>query len=757
MTDLLTAGRQFRQAGDLPRAEAAFRELLSVDPANAEAWQSLGSACRDQQKHDEALSAFQRAVELDPQFALAHNSLGIAYLDRGLFAEAAAAFANAVRAKPDFAAAWNNLGNVQLALGQPSQALASYQEAVRLNPNFAEAHGNLGNVQRELGQLDLALASCQLALRLKPGFVIGHNHLGAVYSALRQWESAAGSFRQALSLHPRYLEARVNLGDALRELGRLDEAEANLREALRLYPGSSDVHVGLGLVLLQQNKVEAAEATCREALKLNPDATTAHLALGMSCYLQGRAREAVACYDRALELNPGLPEAHKNRGIARLQLGDFAGGWDDYEWRWQCPELSGRRLTQPLWDGSPLEGASILLHAEQGLGDTLQFVRYAPLVRQRGGRVIVACQRALLPLLRGCRGIDELISFNDPPSAYAVHAPLMSLPRIFGTTLETIPAKVPYIEPEAALVDRWRGELQSIEGFKIGIVWQGSPEFRFDRLRSVPLTNFAPLADLPGVTLLSLQKGFGSEQLTPLAGRPNVIDLSSRLDESTGPFLDTAAVMKCLDLVITSDTSIAHLAGALGVEVWVALSFSPDWRWLRERDDSPWYPTMRLFRQERRGDWQQVFKKMTAALAERLGVLPPARPVTIEVAPGELIDKITILEIKSERIRDEAKLRNVRFELDTLVAARDAALSQSPALDAVTAELKAVNEALWEIEDDIRAEERKEEFGDRFIELARSVYRQNDRRAVLKRRINELLGSRLIEEKSYEDYGAQAG
>lgn len=755
MTDLLNIGRQYRQAGDLARAEAAFRELISIDPANADAWQSLGSVCRDQHKHDEALDAFQRAVALDPQFALAHNYLGIAYLERGLFADAAGAFERAVRSKPDFAAAWNNLGNAQLALGQANQAVVSYQEAVRLNPDFAEAHGNLGNVQRELGQLDLALASCQRALRLKPDFVIGHNHLGAVYSSLRQWESAAGCFRQALSLSPRYLEARVNLADALRELGRLEEAEANLREALRIWPDSSDVHVGLGMVLLQRNKVEAAEAACREALRLSPDATTAHLALGMACYLEGRAHEAVACYDRALELNPGLPEAHKNRGIARLQLGDFAGGWDDYEWRWRCPELAGRRLAQPLWDGSPLDGASILLHAEQGLGDTLQFVRYAPLVSQRGGRVIVACQGALLPLLRGCRGIDELVSFNDPPSAYAVHAPLMSLPRILGTTLETIPAQVPYIDPDASLVDRWRGELQSIDGFKVGIAWQGSPEFRFDRLRSVPLTNFAPLADLPGITLVSLQKGFGSEQLAALADRPNVIDLASRLDETTGPFLDTAAVMQSLDLVITSDTSIAHLAGALGVEVWVAIAFSPDWRWLRDRDDNPWYPTMRLFRQARRGDWQLVFSKMAAALAKRLGLSLPARPVTIEVAPGELIDKITILQIKAERIHDEAKLHNVRFELDTLVAARDTALAASAALEELTAELKTVNEALWEIEDDIRAEERKAEFGERFIELARSVYRQNDRRAALKRRINELLGSRLIEEKSYEDYGGE--
>jgi hypothetical protein len=454
-----------------------------------------------------------------------------------------------------------------------------------------------------------------------------------------------------------------------------------------------------------------------------------------------------------LELQPDLPEARKNRGIARLQAGDFAGGWEDYEWRWQCPELSARRLTQPLWDGSPLEGKAILLHAEQGLGDTLQFIRYAPRVKNRGGRVIVACQRSLIPLLRGCQGIDEIVGLGDPPSAFEVHAPLMSLPRIFNTTLDNVPADVPYIEPDARLVDYWRGELKSIGGFKVGVAWQGSPEFRFDRLRSVPLVNFAPVADLPGVTLISLQKGYGSDQISAIADRPNVLDWSSRLDETSGPFLDTAAVMRSLDLMITSDTATAHLAGAIGVPVWVAIPFSPDWRWLRDRDDNPWYPTMRLFRQQRRGDWEHVFRRMATALAQQIGVSMPARVINIEVAPGELIDKITILEIKDERIKDAAKLANVRTELATLIAARDQAVDSSQALDHFTAGLKQVNEALWEIEDEIRVCERDGDFGPRFIKLARAVYHQNDRRAALKRQINDLLGSRLIEEKSYVSYG----
>jgi tetratricopeptide (TPR) repeat protein len=748
--DLIATGKQWQQAGDLARAEAAYREALALAPGDAEAWYLLGCVTKPQGNYGDALAAFRQTVAIDPNHAQAHNMLGIALLELGQLADAEAAFASALRARPEFAIAYNNLGNVQLALGRSEEALASYQQAVRLNPEFAEAHGNLGNVLRELGRFDEALASCQLALRLKPTFAIGHNHLGAVHSALRQWEHAAGCFRQALSLNPRYLEPRVNLGDALREMGRLDEAQTNLQEAARQWPDSPDVHVGLSLVSLQKNDAAAAETAAREALRVKPDAVTAHLALGMACQLQGRPHEAEQCYNRAVELDPSSPEAHKNRGIARLQLGDFAHGWDDYEWRWKCPELLGRRLSQPLWDGSPLEGKSILLHAEQGLGDTLQFVRYAPLVHDCGGRVILACQPALVSLFRSCKGVDELVELGQPTSAFDVHAPLMSLPRIFHTSLETIPAEVPYLRADAERVSAWRDELQSVGGCKVGIVWQGSVEFRFDKLRSLPLAAFAPLADVPGVTLFSLQKNFGREQIAQVEFGSRIVDLSPRLET----FDDTAAAIQNLDLVVTCDTSVAHLAGALGANVWVALPFNADWRWLREREDSPWYPTMRLFRQRRRGDWQQVCSRIAAALAERLGVPRRARSVTIEVAPGELLDRIAVREIKSQRTTDAAELLEVRGELAALIAARDRSLDNSPALGELAAELKRVHERLWDIEDEIRMCEKQGAFGARFVELARAAYQQNARRAALKRQINELLGSRLVEEKPYASCSA---
>ena len=430
-------------------------------------------------------------------------------------------------------------------------------------------------------------------------------------------------------------------------------------------------------------------------------------------------------------------------------MGRFEQGWPGYEWRWKCKEFGSLPpFHPPLWDGSPLDGRTILVHAEQGLGDTLQFIRYAPLVHQRGGRVILVCQPPLIGLLTRSPGVERLVAQGEALPDYDVHVPLMSLPGLLGTTLESVPADVPYLDAEPQLVEAWRHRLGSYPGFKVGIVWQGNPKFRLDRRRSIPLAQFAPLARVPGVHLFSLQKGPGAEQLAAVTDRFPVTDLGRRLDD----FMDTAAVLKNLDLVISVDTAIAHLAGALGIPVWVALPFVPDWRWLMDREDSPWYPTMRLFRQARPGQWEDVFQRIAEALQRRLAAPVELRPITVEIAPGELIDKITILEIKSERITDAAKRHHVGTELALLVAARDRAVPGSAELARLATELKAVNEARWQIEDEIRLCERDEDFGPRFVALARSVYRTNDRRAALKRQINELLGSKLIEEKSYTSY-----
>jgi hypothetical protein len=301
-----------------------------------------------------------------------------------------------------------------------------------------------------------------------------------------------------------------------------------------------------------------------------------------------------------------------------LSRGRFQEGWAEYEWRWQVQGQPPPTFDRPAWDGAPLGGGTLLLYAEQGVGDTLQFMRYAALARQRAGAVILGCPPALIPLLSRCAGVDQLVATDVPLPPFDAHAPLAGLPRLLGTTAETIPAPVPYLTADPERVRRWRDELAPLRGFRIGVAWQGNARMvPYDRRRSFPLAALEPLARLPGVHLVVLQKGPGRDQLAAAAGWP-LADPGGRLDESGGAFADTAAVVQNLDLVVTCDSAPAHLAGALGAACWVALPFAADWRWQHGREDSPWYPTLRLFRQSRAGDWSDVFRRIVDALCDRL-------------------------------------------------------------------------------------------------------------------------------------------
>ncbi len=676
---------------------------------------------------------------------------------QGKYAQAVAGYQQALRLGPGPAESYNNLGVALTQQDQPDEAIGYYRQALGLKPDYVEAANNLGVALTQQGQLSEAVALLREALRHKPDYAEAHNSLGIALEAQGLLDEAVACYHQALRYRPNYPKAYNNLGIALAAQGKLDEAVASYRQSLRLSPNSSDAGNNLAAVLVQQGKWDEAVLGCRQALQADPANAEAHNNLAVALAAQGKLDDALAGYSRALQLKPDYADSHRNMALALLKKGDFTQGWREYEWRWRCKDSLRTPYEQPLWDGSALAGRTLLLLAEQGLGDTLQFIRYAPLVQQRGGRVVAACQQALLPLLAGCQGIDHLVPREGPLPPFDVFAPCSACRVSWAPPWTGSRRTFPTFTPGPNSSSVWRNELQSLGNcFRIGIAWQGNPKHRGDRWRSIPLARFEPLARLPGAQLFSLQKGPGTEQLRDLADRFPVIDLGSRLDDQTGPFLDTAAVMANLGLVITSDTSIAHLAGALGVQVWVALSIAPDWRWLLQRDDSPWYPTMRLFRQTAFGDWDGVFQRLAAALKEQLSA-PRSAPITAAIAPGELLDKISILQIKSERFTDAARLNHVRHELAQLTAVREQALPRGQELDDLAAELKAVNEKLWEIEDAIRLCERENDFGPRFIALARSIYRLNDQRFVLKRRINEQLGSSLIEEKEYTPYPSGEG
>jgi tetratricopeptide (TPR) repeat protein len=555
------------------------RAANSADELN-----QIGIRLAQQGRLEEALLSFRRALQIQPGLAQTHNNLGIALQDQGRLDEAVASYRRALALKPGYAMACNNLGTALKDQGKLEEAAACFRRALQLKPDDAMACSNLADALKEQGRLAEAAACYRRALELKPDFAEGYTDLGCVLRDQGNLDEAVACYRRALELKPDLAEALANLGVAVRDQGNLDEAIACQRRALELKPDFAVAHANLGIVLVDQ----------------------------------GRLAEAMACYRRALELKPDLPEARLNRALDWLLSGDFQHGWPEYEWRWRTkghPRLSFR---QPFWDGRPLEGKTILLHAEQGLGDTIQFVRYAAWVKDRGPKVIVTCQEPLVRLLASCRGIDELIGWGNDLPPFDFHAPLLSLPGIFQTSLETVPAEVPYLFAAPLLMEQWRKRLGNLEGFKVGIGWQGSPTYAGDRWRSIPLRFFAPLAEIAKVRLVSLQKGAGRDQLAEVGDRFQVADFADEMDETAGAFMDTAAIMTQLDLVITSDTVVAHLAGALGVPVWVALPFAPDWRWLLDRDDSPWYPTMRLFRQKKQRDWAGVFDEIKTALSSRL-------------------------------------------------------------------------------------------------------------------------------------------
>jgi len=469
-------------------------------------------------------------------------------------------------------------GNSLLAGGQFADAMAFYSDALQRRPEHPETMANLGVACAELGRLDEAI----------------------------QWYDAA------IRIRPQYPEAYYNRGNALHAAKRFDDALAAYDAAIQIEAKFARAWNNRGLTLMRLRRAQDAITSYREALKLQPSYAEAWNNLGLAMQILGQIDEAIRNFSESLRLQSTFASAHTNRAQAWLLKGDFALGFSEYEWRWQLPRYRLAPRNLPLWDGAPLEGRSILLRHEQGLGDTLQFVRYAPLVKERGGRVVLECPASLHPLLESFGGVDRLIDRGAPAGDCDWQVPLLSLPGLLHTDVGTIPARVPYITASPGRVERWRARLPRGKRL-VGISWQGNPDFSEDVFRSIPLAEFAPLAKVSSVQLISLQKGPGVGQLDSFHKRHHVTEMGEAFDADK-PFLDTAAVMSLLDLVVTSDTAIAHLAGALGRPVWIALSVAPEWRWLLDRTDSPWYPSARLFRQPTLGDWPAVFNEMAELL-----------------------------------------------------------------------------------------------------------------------------------------------
>jgi tetratricopeptide (TPR) repeat protein len=602
-----------RQAGRLDAGIELMRRAIRLKPDLAAAHCNLGNALQGKGQLDEAIASYRRAIALNPNLPEANSNLGNALKAKGQLDEAIAACRQAIALRPNYAEAHINLGNALKDKGQLDEAIAAYRRAIALRGNYAEAHSNLGTALRDKGQLDEAIAAYRQAVFLRPNYPEVHNNLGVARKDKGQVEEAIADFRRAIALRPDYAEAHNNLGGVLKTKGQLDEAIASYRQAIRFNPDLTEAHYNLGNALREIAQLNEAIASYRQAIRLKPGFADAHGNLGIALRSNGQLDEAIAAYRQALALSPNLPEAHHNLSLAILARGDFQQGWEEYEWRWKCKDFPPpRNFAQPQWDGCPLEGRTLLVHTDQGLGDGIQFIRYLPLAAQRGGRIILECHAELQRLFQTIAGRCQIVVRGQPLPAFDLHCPLLSLPRVFRTNLANIPKDVPYLHADVEGAKRWQQRLASHSPMvKVGLAWAGSPIHKNDRDRSMKLARLAPLGQVPGARFFSLQKGeAAAEAKSPPPGM-ELVDWTQELKD----FADTAALIDNLDLVIAVDTAVAHLAGAMGKPVWTLLPFASDWRWLLQRQDSPWYPSMRLFRQPCIGDWDSIIVRVVDTLA----------------------------------------------------------------------------------------------------------------------------------------------
>jgi tetratricopeptide (TPR) repeat protein len=639
------------QAGKFAEAEQLCLKILSADPDSAPTLNLLAVINSAFGRNDAALSNADRALSLRPDFVEALVNRGIALYGLKRFGDALGDYDRAIALRPDHADALVNRGNALDRLRRHEDALASYDRALELRPRHVEAFINRGITLHKLKRCDEAVASYDRALALHPDHVralvsrgVALHDLGRYHEALRSYDRAVAlrpddaetllnrgatlhelkqsaealtSYDRVLAMAPNHVEALTNRGVALHDLGRYGEALACHERALAMRPDHAAALSNRGVSLHRLGRLDEALASYDRALASQPDYAEAYVNRGVTLHALEQFDEALASYDRAIALRPDHPDAHFFGGMSRLLTGDFGRGWIEYEWRHKGASTgsSRRDFPQPLWlGGQEIAEKTILLHSEQGFGDTLQFCRYAPLVAARGARVVLEVEEPLQDLLTGLAGTARAIAKGHPLPDFDLQCPLLSLPLAFGTRLETIPSAMPYLRaPDRALL-RWGTRLPARRRPRIGIAWAGNAKHIRDRERSIDLGNLLPLLGVDA-TFASLQKEVRAADMETLKQGSNIIHFGHELDG----FSDTAALISHLDLVISVDTAIAHLAGALGKPVWILLTYVPDWRWLLDRDDSPWYPTARLFRQSETRQWDSVIARVRDALLEFIG------------------------------------------------------------------------------------------------------------------------------------------
>lgn len=553
-----------------------YRDILSAEPDNADALNLLGVVMQAAGDLETSIELLTRATELTP----------------------------------DFFGGFANLGNALQASGRLDDAVAAFDTAIALNPESMETANNLASVYNELKRFDAARTAAETALRLYPNFPEALVNKGNALAGLGNVVDAVDAYMSALDLNPSHAGALFNLGNAYADQGEYQAAIAPYERAIAVDGGDADKHFNLAIALLRLDRFETAVGAFETALELRPEHVDALCNIAGALQSLGRTGEAIERLRRAIAYQPDSPDLHWNLALASLQHGDYEAGWREYEWRWRTPTFIAYRrdFEAPEWDGEDLDGRTLLIHAEQGFGDGIQFCRLASQAARAGGRVVLECRPQLTRLLGSLDGVAERFDLGQPLPDFDVQIPLLSLPRVLGLTLQTVPAEVPYLSaPDGVAVD---SRIAEAAGLKVGLAWAGSPTRVDNSKRSCDLARFADLLGVPGVNFFSLQVGDARGQLATVSAAAKLIDLGQDFTD----FADTAAAIQTLDLVISVDTSVLHLAGALGKPAWGVLSKPSGFLWMNDREDSPWYPTIRLFRQLESGDWPSVFAKLRAGL-----------------------------------------------------------------------------------------------------------------------------------------------
>jgi tetratricopeptide (TPR) repeat protein len=650
-------------------AEAAVAAAPQLIPA----WVALGQALKAASRNDEAESAYMYATSLDGMSALARMGLAELRLAAGRPKEAIREFEMALRRQPTLAAAHIGIGNALAMRGQYAEALACYEQASALQPKIPEADYAAGFVLSRMGRLKEAESRYRRALVLRPDLAAAWMNLGSLLREQGREIFAEAALRRAVELRPDLVSGWVNLAILERERHRPAEAEAYLQKAFALDPAQVETLVAWCQFRSAEGDLAGAWQWLRWALAREPDYAEAVNLHGILLHKEGRFDEAIAVFEKAeslgsraaasnrgnslmdlgfleqalrahelaVERDPGSAGARYNLALTRLRMGEWLQGWTDYEARWRFREVhrGPRVFPQPRWQGGALDGRRILLHAEQGLGDTIQFCRYLPMVVARGGQVILQAQKPVERLMQSLAAVKAGLAQIALPGAklpeFDLECPLMSLPAVFGTTVETVPWPGAYLGADPGLVAEKRVEFPHLRlqdsmcaQHRVGVAWAGNPRYKADRQRSVKLATLLPLLRTPGVTWIALQKGEAAAQLAALSGDVCVLDGSSRDRD----LAESAALIATLDLVITTDTSIAHLAGAMGKPVWILLPHISDWRWMQQTETTPWYPTARLFRQPTPGDWAGVLERVIGELARLCAAGRPCGPLPASLA-----------------------------------------------------------------------------------------------------------------------------